>query len=867
MSLKTVVVVFSVVASVFGLKAESLVVGEGEVKTLSSSAAYDSIVVDGTLNIDSAANIQVATTVTVGSEVGKTGRLNVRGGATLQAADSAKNTSLFYFGKDGGSAVVTVDGATVRAYNVCLGYNAQNATTSSLTLTGGALVYANNCFMIEGFDGSLATTASSDVTSTVRLGEGSRIRAWMIDAQNNRGAKIEFAGGTLQLALVQRKNTGELVFEGVDGCPINFDVDPSQYAAYLFLFDNTPEGTIRLKGTGGFVKMGSGSLPMCRSNSSSHLFLEYTGGTQILGGGLFLRGPYQFPQGEPLTIAYGAALGLGGNPLNLSALHGFGTVTNDGASTDLELSVSAGVEETLCCQLQGHNVNLSKTGLGTLSLMTEKLNALSAREGKVKFLSPQLRGYPEYRFKVDLPFGSTYDGLHFSELTFYNGETVVTTPYAGVNPNDDFRRNLFDGDFTTKLWFNCNYQKQTDFTQAFADVRYDGPLLMTDYTWATAADTPPISTSCRDPGAWRLLGRGYGGEWKELSRVERGDYSLVTRKAETAKFPVRYGTMDVSLGTLDVAYGATLEVEKGVRLVLPDESETLVYGALVGDAFGLAGGSLKPVTGTDSPWRYYRVRLIRANRGQIEDNKMQFSEFALYDEGGNRVNLTENIDSTANPLLFNGELKDTGFWQANNQPGEFSFTLKEGAATKITGYLFGIDAQNNVRAAYSPSTWEIYAKENEPDEWKLIESQTDYPKYQVQDWTAYNGGKPIPFLRTKKPTAVLAAGAEVTVANGGVLDLTSSATAIGKIRLNADDAAGTIRGGSIVDAGTLYLDEFSGSRVTAGYELPIVFESVVDLGNLETWELFVNGKKSRRQLKVSGNKVSVLAPGTLIIFR
>lgn len=869
MSLKTLVAVFAGAIAAFSLRAEGLVVAEGEEKTLSASATYETIVVNGTLNIDSGADIQVSTTVVVGSATGKTGRLNISEGATLRA-DSTKNTSLFYFGKDGGSAVVTVNGATVQAYDVYLGHNPQDSTTSSLVLTGESLVRAQNSFSIEG--GTSATTASDAFSATVRLGEGARIYCWSVAAFNNRKAKMEFAGGTLQLALVQRKGTGDLVFESIDGCPIDFNVDPSQYATYLFLFDTTPEGSIHLKGDGEFRKRGSANIKMCRAGSASHILFEYAGGTQILGGGLSLQGAYQFPRGGALTVARGAVLNLSGYALEVSELSGFGTVTNDSSTAgSLQFDVGQGKETASYCALKG-GVGVVKKGSGTLSLMTDGLGALSVEAGKVKFLSPSLRGFPEYRFKVDLPYGNIYDGLHFSELTFYNGETVVTTPYAGIGPSEEGRRNLFDGDRSTKWWFSCNYQTQTDFSDAYVDVRYDSPRALTDYTWSTAADTPPSNANCRDPGAWRLLGRVAGGDWRELSRVNRGDYSLEMRKAETDRFPVGYGTLDIALASLSVANIASVEMEKGVRLVLPNTGTQTIYGTITGDAVGIVGGTLKPVTGTDSPWRYYRVVIDKTKAGTLD--KIQFSEFALYDEAGSRINLTANIESATiknppvsdtNLRLYDGVLTSV-YYQDDKNKGEFSFVLKEGAARKIVGYLFAIDTSNNIRAPYAPSSWTIYAKERESDEWTLVESVQNYQCVQVQNWTAFNGGVPFPFTgRKAKDVPAFASPTEVTVGGGGVLDLSASDTTISKIRLDAALAAGTIRGATFAETGTLYLDGFDGGKVPSGYELPISFDGASELANVANWEFVVNGKKSSRTLMVSGGRVFAVAKGLILV--
>ena len=76
-------------------------------------------------------------------------------------------------------------------------------------------------------------------------------------------------------------------------------------------------------------------------------------------------------------------------------------------------------------------------------------------------------------------------------------------------------------------------------------------------------------------------------------------------------------------------------------------------------------------------------------------------------------------------------------------------------------------------------------------------------------------------------------------------------------------SGGTIRGVSFASDGTLELARnFEGVDL----QLPLTFDSVTDMSNIENWQLKVDGKqKNEYKVSVRNNSVFIRKPGFMVI--
>ena len=288
-------------------------------------------------------------------------------------------------------------------------------------------------------------------------------------------------------------------------------------------------------------------------------------------------------------------------------------------------------------------------------------------------------------------------------------------------------------------------------------------------------------------------------------------------------------------------------------------------GAFAG-TIDVAAGTLAVATGHAR--RHYKV-VVSAAVDPSQD--FQFSEFALCDAKGERVNLTSDLagpPSTLNstiasniPNLFDGD-PTTGIWLAkNNAPLVFSFSLAE--ADSVVGYLFAprTDKYANNKM---PGTWTIYASDtaiaaDEEEGWTEIASVSGFTLtggnnnntrgYGVTDgsmgsaaWSAFNNGAPVPLAAGSGTVAAFSPAATVSVASGATLDLSATGTALGRLSVDCAAGGGTINGGSLSTNGVLSLD-YPASRLPRVYEVPLsLAPSVPPSAKPKGWRAVVNGE-------------------------
>ena len=111
--------------------------------------------------------------------------------------------------------------------------------------------------------------------------------------------------------------------------------------------------------------------------------------------------------------------------------------------------------------------------------------------------------------------------------------------------------------------------------------------------------------------------------------------------------------------------------------------------------------------------------------------------------------------------------------------------------------------------------------------------------------------------------AAFSSSAVVSVVDGAVLDLTSSTTAIGALRVEAV-SAGEIRGGSIAANGSINITgELARQQCVV---LPLTFTDVSECSNFATWRVSINGvHKSAYSLSYAAGRLTVHRPGMTVV--
>ncbi len=360
------------------------------------------------------------------------------------------------------------------------------------------------------------------------------------------------------------------------------------------------------------------------------------------------------------------------------------------------------------------------------------------------------------------------------------------------------------------------------------------------------------------------------------------------------------GTTTLSSGTLTLTAASQLpkggDVAIGAGAVLDLNGNAQTVGELagagtlhsastttlsVGGASGTFAGTVDVSAGTLSlktgnARRHYKV-VVSAPIDSTQD--FQFSEFALCDAKGERVNLTTALDGSPSSTTSNiGNLFDgdptSGIWLSNaNGPVVFTFSLASG--TPVFGYLFAPKTNNRANTK-APGTWTIYASDTalaaDADGWVEIASVSDFVLtggnkgnnvgYGVTDgsmgsdaWKAYNNGVPLQFSAGSGTVPAFSQSAKVAVASGATIDLSDTATAVGIVAVDCAAGGGTISGGSLAAGGGIEL-AFSDNRLPLLYEVPLtVLPSVEPPSKLEGWTACVNGNEQPdATVRFSGGK-------------
>ena len=275
------------------------------------------------------------------------------------------------------------------------------------------------------------------------------------------------------------------------------------------------------------------------------------------------------------------------------------------------------------------------------------------------------------------------------------------------------------------------------------------------------------------------------------------------------------------------------------------------------------------------PWKYWKFAFgeIQPKSGGGDPKGTAVGEVAVYDVDGNRLNVTGTVTmarlsdasfgSGRHSQMYDGIVVDQnwGFIGQVPDPSDettwvyTSFVLSD-AAPAVAGYNLMSGGGGDWNCW--PKRWKVYAKENESDDWVLVDSKTD-ATLPSSNLTWYNGGEPW-YLATTQAVGAAAfqVSAPVEVDPDATLDLTrANATVISHLVVDGDaEGYGTIRGGTYAAEGTLEIN-IAESSLGRNAELPLVIADAAGPVSFTNWKVVINGVEKR------GYKVSRLASGRL----
>lgn len=184
-------------------------------------------------------------------------------------------------------------------------------------------------------------------------------------------------------------------------------------------------------------------------------------------------------------------------------------------------------------------------------------------------------------------------------------------------------------------------------------------------------------------------------------------------------------------------------------------------------------------------------------------------------------------------------------------------------AGRTVGYNF------NKGYAVSPTDWTL---ETSPDgkTWQLVDERKNVVTPANAEW--YNGGTDWPVNAGDMPGgAGIAATTPVQVKSGATFDGSGVGTDGQELAALVVDYAelgvGTLKGVRLATTGTLDVVNVPEDTRLGGFEVPLAFLGGAFPSDFAGWTVRVNGQPSKCSLTGANGKLTLLAPGMLLLFR
>lgn len=895
----------------------SLVVPAGETLTVTSSATYDTVTVNGTL-IVSAGTLTATNAFRIADGEGATGTLIVTNSARI-----ASSAGTLAVGVNGGSGLVTLCSV------------------------------GNSCRFVELGEGGGA--------STIRYVSDSGMQSRHVTKKGTGTCRLEFMGGEVTTTMQDSFyiEEGELTLASIDGATISV-ICGSLTTGDHKLLNSSGSGVMTTEGTGRFAFTMESYPTTMQSlvlDSSSRITWGHSGGFAFTGASdmkfLKANSPTCFDVGGAPAAVHveGGWLDVNGARVSVKDISGSGGVTNRAASVGAVVLGSDGEDHSLNGAWKWDlRTPLCKVGAGTLTysgasfpghvLVSNGLFRVSARHDVV---------YSHYRFVIDDCIGTAHDSMQLSEFRLLLGGQNVTSLRSGYTfgegaddreaSNQQGPGRALDGTFNTK-WLTIKtgkYNAEEMYkTNCWVQVDFASPRAISDYDWGTANDWGygQVGSLCRDPMKWRLLGSNDGETWTELDSRDIGRINLA-RSAWTGPYSAM-GSDEIAVGAISVA-GGVFEVLGNVASSSIDQTggqvrigETgcvrLVNGDWLNPSFTAdsAGTVVSDSTGTnrmnaasaDFPCKVsvssgtlafarklkeatsHRLFRFTIKKAYSATDCTQISRLTLFDASGKILSAglsaasagTSPASLEAGKCAYAANYAQGGSSSVANLFDENTSTkmcltslsmtdASDSSKWRVVHFRLSADAMapavayrmttaNDNTPARNPVIWTLEGSSDGGATWELLDSRSlDEFVNPTTTYTDYNGGVPFA-LRNAIMFDDIASVDVASMAISSGASAWTRGTAIASHALEVDCAlgGGTLESLEPAEGGALYLLNVPANASFHPYDIPLAVGSVVNPGNLDTWKVYVNGVQ-KRSMKVgaSANGLRVTRGGLCII--
>ena len=496
-----------------------------------------------------------------------------------------------------------------------------------------------------------------------------------------------------------------------------------------------------------------------------------------------------------------------------------------------------------------------------------------------------------------------------------------------------YAANLLNGTSDAGWWYgydvNGGSTENPSFDNAYLDIRFNDRHIVTGYKIRTRQANSDRPTSWRlfgrDPdGEWELLDQrvdeklpGAQHAWSGLFTAEIPDDADATTRCKT--LAMNSGTKLTVLSNatfaccafapkgdevFDFRPGSTVDfLAEDANGAAANMEVVACGGYRFGGTLAKSGGGTLAMMGCSAsegperihvkegtlafrsynPWKHWKFVFCDLDNNRGTPTGLALDEIAVFDADGNRLNVTGSVTMAAltetsfsdwrNPMMYDGVNGTVGYIASVPNPADqstwvhTSFSLSP-SAPAVAGYnlMSGMNGGSNSR----PKTWKVYARENETDDWVLVDSQADIDTPSGNSiW--YNGGKTWKVAAARGcGTAALRAAVPITVEPGATLDLSSAnATEISHLVVDGDAVGcGTVLGGTCAESGVVRVT-VAGGLPSEPVGLPLKLIDCAGADNVRNWTLEVNGAaKATRRLSVAADgTLTVTATGTVVVIR
>ncbi len=284
-----------------------------------------------------------------------------------------------YVGRNAGNASLVVDGGTIYitgSKDIFLGRcdtPVRKDIVAKAFMTN-ATVTCRDIYLMYGCKGANVGSLGNE-SVLVDIGKETVISLRQFFMRAGNFSRIRYAGGRTVFSNADSelfKATGYdaeggypnpvITVEAADGNPIDVEVPSDRN-----LCGGYDGRKIHITGNGGFTKRGNGILTWNQMPSSVNSVCDYTGPTQIKGGGIKLTSAAYAPGRGVLTVESGAFLDMNGSGTVFVGASGAGEIRNT-SETAATLTLGYGGGNDDFDIAVSNSVSIAKTGTGTLTL-------------------------------------------------------------------------------------------------------------------------------------------------------------------------------------------------------------------------------------------------------------------------------------------------------------------------------------------------------------------------------------------------------------------------------------------------------------------------------------------------------------------